>query len=76
MRPGGVVVLQVFGRHLAQVVLIDKQQPAEEARRRRVPVNRSQMALALGACGGLVRIRMPSAVNTASEDSVNCLHGP
>src|SRR5438874_1929561 len=29
------------------------------------------MAFALGACGGLVRILMPSAVNTASEEPVN-----
>jgi hypothetical protein len=28
--PGGVVVPQVFGQHLAQVVLIDDQQPVEE----------------------------------------------
>jgi hypothetical protein len=29
------------------------------------------MAFALGACGGLTRILMPSAVNTASKESVN-----
>ena len=28
----------------------------------------SQIALALGACGGLVRILMPSAVNIASKE--------
>jgi hypothetical protein len=31
----------------------------------------SQMAFALGACGGLARIVMPSAVNTASKQAVN-----
>src|ERR1017187_7610752 len=31
----------------------------------------SQMAFALGACGGLARILIPSAVNTASKASVN-----
>jgi hypothetical protein len=31
----------------------------------------SQMAFALGACGGLTRILMPSAVNTASKEQVN-----
>jgi len=31
----------------------------------------SQMAFALGACGGLARILMPSAWNTASKESVN-----
>ena len=30
VRPGRVVVPQVFGQHLAQVVLIDDQQPVEE----------------------------------------------
>ena len=30
VRPGGVVVAQVFGQHLAQVVLIDDQRPVEE----------------------------------------------
>ena len=28
----------------------------------------SQIAFALGACGGLARILMPSAVNTASKE--------
>src|ERR1039458_1762948 len=31
----------------------------------------SQVAFALGACGWLARILMPSAVNTASKDPVN-----
>jgi hypothetical protein len=30
VRPGCVVVLQVFGKHLAQVMLIDDQQPVKE----------------------------------------------
>ena len=30
-----------------------------------------QIAFALGACGGLARILMPSAVNTASKELVN-----
>ena len=30
VRPGGVVVPQVFGQHAAQVVLIDDQQPVQE----------------------------------------------
>ena len=29
VRPGGVVVLQLFGQNLAQVVLIDDQHPVE-----------------------------------------------
>jgi hypothetical protein len=36
-----------------------------------VPIILSQMAFALGACGGLARILTPAAVNTASKDSVN-----
>ena len=30
VRPGGVVVLKVSGQHLAQVALIDDQQPVQE----------------------------------------------
>src|ERR1039457_3821875 len=30
VRPGGVVMQQVLGQHLAQVVLIDDQQPVQE----------------------------------------------
>jgi len=39
--------------------------------RRRVPIILSQIAFALYACGGLARILMPAAVNTASKDLVN-----
>jgi hypothetical protein len=39
--------------------------------RRRVPTSRSQIAFALGACGGQARILMPPAVNTASKELVN-----
>jgi hypothetical protein len=70
VRPGGVVMRQVFGQHPAQLVLIDDQQPAESSRRR-VPMTRSQIAFALGACGGLARILIPSAWNTASKAPVN-----
>jgi hypothetical protein len=38
---------------------------------RRVPMILSQMAFALGAYGGLARILMPSALNTASKASAN-----
>jgi hypothetical protein len=34
-------------------------------------MTRSQIAFALGACGGLIRILVPSAVNTASKETVN-----
>src|ERR1035437_9710554 len=30
VRPGGVVVLQMFGQHLAQMMLIDDQHPVQE----------------------------------------------
>jgi len=36
-----------------------------------VPIILSQIAFALGACGRLARILMPSAVNTASNELVN-----
>lgn len=34
-------------------------------------MNLSQIAFAFGDCGGLARILMPSAVNTASKELVN-----
>ena len=39
--------------------------------RRSVPIMRSQIALARGAPGGIVKIRMSSATNTASNGLVN-----
>jgi len=36
-----------------------------------VPIIRSQIAFPRGACGGLSRILMPSAVNTASKELMN-----
>jgi hypothetical protein len=36
-----------------------------------VPIILSQMAFALGACGGLARILMPSAWNTTSKEPVS-----
>jgi hypothetical protein len=57
VRPGCVVVTQVFGQHPAQVVLIDDQHPVQEFPAQ-VPIIRSQIAFAL-ACGGLARILIP-----------------
>ena len=74
VRSASVVMQQVFGQHLAQVVFIDDQQAVEDLPaqgRRRVPVILSQIAFALGACGGVTRILTPSAVNTASKEPVN-----
>jgi hypothetical protein len=70
VRPGSVIVPQVLGQRSSQVVLIDDQDPVQELPRR-VPTSRSQIAFALGACGGLARILMPPAVNTASKELVN-----
>jgi hypothetical protein len=73
--PGCVAVLQVSGQRLVQVVLSDDQRRPKSSRPK-VPMILSQMALALGACGGLARILRSSAVNTASTEPVNCLHAP
>jgi len=70
VRPGGVVVPQVLGQPPAQVLLVDDQQPVEELPGQ-VPMNLSQIAFALGACGGRATILMPSAVSTASNELVN-----
>jgi hypothetical protein len=71
VRAAGVVVPpQVLGQYLAQVVLADDQQPVEE-----LPAEGADDPFAdgvrPGACGGLARISMPSAVNTASKEPVN-----
>ena len=63
-------MLKVFGQYLAHMVLIDDQQPVEKFPAQ-VPMILSQIAFALGACGGLARILMPSAVNTAPKELVN-----
>ena len=70
VRPGSVIVPQVFGQRPSQMMLIDDQQPVEEFPAQGVD-DLSQMAFALGACGGLARILMPPAVNTASKELVN-----
>jgi hypothetical protein len=56
-------------------MVIDDQQPVEQLPAQ-VPIIRSQIAFALGACGGLGRILTLSAVNTASKAPLNCLHDP
>ena len=71
VRAGCVVVEQVFGHYPAPVMLIDDQQPVKELAAQ-LPIIRSQAAFPLGASGGLRRILMPTAVNTASKESVNC----
>jgi hypothetical protein len=54
VRPGCVVVLQVFGQYSPQMVLVDDQQPVEEFPAQ-VPVILPQMAFVSSACGGLAR---------------------
>jgi hypothetical protein len=70
VRPGSVVMLQVLGQHLPQVMLIDDQQVVEEFTAQRADAPLAD-GFARGACGGLARIRMPSAWKTASNESVN-----
>ena len=45
VRPGGVVVVHVLGQHLAQVVLVDDQQPVEK-----LAAQRADHPLADGIC--------------------------
>ncbi|HEY5360379.1 MAG TPA: hypothetical protein VIJ82_22280 [Streptosporangiaceae bacterium] len=59
VRPCGVVVPQVLGQDLAQVVLADDPSRSRTSRRR-APIILPQMAFAQGAGGGLARIEMPS----------------
>lgn len=64
VRPGIVIVQQVFGQDPSQMVLVDVQYPV-----RKLPAqgagHPSQIAFARGACGGLARTLMGSALNTA-----------
>jgi hypothetical protein len=66
VRPGCVVMRQILGQDLAQVVLTDDKQPVEELPAQGAIIL-SQMAFARGACGGLARILTPAA-NTALEE--------
>jgi hypothetical protein len=70
VRPGGVVMQQVLGQHLAQVVLIDDQQPVEK-----LPAQGTDDPFADRVRSGRLRRAdknlMPSAVNTASKEPVN-----
>jgi hypothetical protein len=70
VRPCRVVVAQVLGQHLSQMILIDDQRPVEELSPQGADDPFAD-AFALGACGGLRRILIPSAVNTASKEPVN-----
>ena len=70
VRPGGVVMRHVLGQHLAQVVLVNDQQAVED-----LPAQGTDHPFADGVRsrrrGGLGRILMPAAVNTAPEEPVN-----
>jgi hypothetical protein len=70
MRPGDVVVQQVFGEDLPLMMLTDDQQPVEDFTAQCADDPLAD-GVARGACGGLARIRMPSAWNTASNESLN-----
>jgi hypothetical protein len=60
-----VVVPEVFGQDCASVGLVVDMR--SRSSRRRVPTALSRIAFALGACGGLSRISMSSALKTASK---------
>jgi hypothetical protein len=57
---------QVLGQHVAQVLLVEDQQPVEE-----LPAQGAGEPFAdrvrFGACGGLARILMASATSTARQ---------
>jgi hypothetical protein len=70
VRPGCVVMLQVFVQHRRRWCSLTISNRSKSSRRS-VPIIRLQTAFALGACGGLARIRMSAAWNTASNEAVN-----
>jgi hypothetical protein len=71
VRPGCVAVQEIFGQYLAQVTFVNDQQPVEELPARGADDSLADR-IAPGACSGLASILMPSAVNTASKEPVNC----
>ena len=69
VRPGGVVCFRYSVSTFRRWRL--RRSSRSRNSRRRVPMRLSQIAFALGACGGLATILMPSAVNKASTEPVN-----
>jgi hypothetical protein len=64
VRPGSVIVPQVFGQRPSQVVLIDDQHPVQEFSAQGADDSLAD-GVRSGRPGGLARIVMPSAVNAA-----------
>jgi hypothetical protein len=68
--PRVIEVVQIDREDPVQVAFVDDQDPVEQLTAQG-SIMRSQIAFARGAPGGLVRIRMPSAVNTVSNALMN-----
>ena len=71
VRPGCVVVEQVFRQYPAQMMLAGDQQSAGELAAHCAD-HRAQTAFPVGACGGLRTMLLPATVKTAPQESVNC----
>jgi hypothetical protein len=69
MRPGGVVVLLVFGQDSSQVRFAEDELRSRSSRRR-VPTRCSQIAFFRGACTAVRKIVVPVAWKTASKERV------
>src|ERR671920_1428079 len=72
VRSVGVVVLEVLLQHRREMARSDDQKWSRHSRRR-VAIQRSTMAFALGARTGVRMIWMSAPVNTASKAAVNLL---
>ena len=70
MRAVFVVVAEVFGEHRGEVPLAGDQD-AVGALAAGGSTQRSAIAFARGACGGVRSTSIPAAVNTASKAAVN-----
>jgi hypothetical protein len=64
-----VIVPGVFGEDRQQVTCVKDQHAVHS--RRMVPTQRSAIAFARGARGGILMILMPIEVNTSSKPTVN-----
>jgi hypothetical protein len=72
VRTSGVEMGLVLGQDLAQVGAF-MMRIRSRSSRRTLPTHRSMMAFIRGACGAVSRIRMPSVLNTSSNNAVNLL---
>ena len=71
--PVSVVMVDVVDHEPLELALVPDDRAVKEFSRRRVPIQRSAKALAMGARTGVLRILKPSVRKTSSKSPVNWL---